>query len=314
MAQPSVAREPSMEEILASIRRIIESNDPVGEGQALSRPQGGSLAETSSFDEDEDDIELSEEIDASFVPQRAANDPGLPFSQVYAEPAPLRPSLDAAARQRFAAEAQSAVTGTASPMPLQPAARERADERASDRQPERSLSLADVAARVRAAAGRVPEPIAQRAVPAQPAPVSTLDARRDADMRDAEQMPAEAAQPPASRVQVAERLQVAERPAYEPAPSQRADEASQAEPASLPVRIEDAASLSLLSEEAGVQVARSFNALADIFNGIERQSVEDMARELLQPMLREWLDDNLPTLVERLVREEIERVARGPRR
>jgi uncharacterized protein len=304
MAQPSVAREPSMEEILASIRRIIESNDPVGEGQALSRPQGGSLAETSSFDEDEDDIELSEEIDASFVPQRAANDPGLPFSQVYAEPAPLRPSLDAAARQRFAAEAQSAVTGTASPMPLQPA----------DRQPERSLSLADVAARVRAAAGRVPEPIAQRSVPAQPAPVSASDARRDADMRDAQPLPVEASQPPASRVQVAERLQVAERPAYEPAPSQRADEPSQAEPASLPVRIEDAASLSLLSEEAGAQVARSFNALADIFNGIERQSVEDMARELLQPMLREWLDDNLPTLVERLVREEIERVARGPRR
>lgn len=28
MAQPSVAREPSMEEILASIRRIIESNEP----------------------------------------------------------------------------------------------------------------------------------------------------------------------------------------------------------------------------------------------------------------------------------------------
>ncbi|MBZ9917266.1 DUF2497 domain-containing protein, partial [Mesorhizobium sp. BR1-1-7] len=29
------------------------------------------------------------------------------------------------------------------------------------------------------------------------------------------------------------------------------------------------------------------------------------------PMLQDWLDNNLPTLVERLVREEIERVARG---
>ena len=28
-------------------------------------------------------------------------------------------------------------------------------------------------------------------------------------------------------------------------------------------------------------------------------------------MLRDWLDDNLPPLVERLVRAEIERVARG---
>jgi hypothetical protein len=41
--------------------------------------------------------------------------------------------------------------------------------------------------------------------------------------------------------------------------------------------------------------------------------MEAMARELLRPMLKEWLDDNLPTIVERLVRAEIERVARGPR-
>jgi cell pole-organizing protein PopZ len=32
-------------------------------------------------------------------------------------------------------------------------------------------------------------------------------------------------------------------------------------------------------------------------------------------MLKQWLDENLPSLVERLVREEIERVARrGPQR
>jgi hypothetical protein len=34
---------------------------------------------------------------------------------------------------------------------------------------------------------------------------------------------------------------------------------------------------------------------------------------MLRPMLTQWLDDNLPTLVERLVREEIERVSRGNR-
>jgi len=34
-----------------------------------------------------------------------------------------------------------------------------------------------------------------------------------------------------------------------------------------------------------------------------------MVREMLQPMLRSWLDDNLPTLVERLVLVEIERIA-----
>jgi cell pole-organizing protein PopZ len=81
---------------------------------------------------------------------------------------------------------------------------------------------------------------------------------------------------------------------------------------SLPAKIEEAANL--LSVEAGAQVARSFNELAAVFSGLEHRSVEEMAQEMLRPMLQEWLDDNLPTLVEKLVREEIERVARGPRR
>ena len=38
-----------------------------------------------------------------------------------------------------------------------------------------------------------------------------------------------------------------------------------------------------------------------------------MTREMLQPMLRHWLDTHLPNIVERLVREEIERVARRGR-
>jgi hypothetical protein len=33
-------------------------------------------------------------------------------------------------------------------------------------------------------------------------------------------------------------------------------------------------------------------------------------KEMLRPMLKAWLDDNLPSLVERLVRAEIERVTR----
>ena len=41
--------------------------------------------------------------------------------------------------------------------------------------------------------------------------------------------------------------------------------------------------------------------------------LERMMRELLRPLVKTWLDENLPTLVERLVRNEIERVARGGR-
>ena len=34
---------------------------------------------------------------------------------------------------------------------------------------------------------------------------------------------------------------------------------------------------------------------------------------MLRPMLKAWLDENLPDIVERLVRAEIERLARGAR-
>jgi cell pole-organizing protein PopZ len=34
---------------------------------------------------------------------------------------------------------------------------------------------------------------------------------------------------------------------------------------------------------------------------------------MLRPMLKAWLDENLPALVERLVQDEIERLARGRR-
>ncbi len=47
--------------------------------------------------------------------------------------------------------------------------------------------------------------------------------------------------------------------------------------------------------------------------GLEGLTVESIVRELLRPMLREWMDNNLPTLVERLVEAEIERLSRRPR-
>jgi cell pole-organizing protein PopZ len=37
-------------------------------------------------------------------------------------------------------------------------------------------------------------------------------------------------------------------------------------------------------------------------------TIEDIVRQTLRPLLKEWLDANLPALVERLVRAEIERV------
>jgi cell pole-organizing protein PopZ len=44
------------------------------------------------------------------------------------------------------------------------------------------------------------------------------------------------------------------------------------------------------------------------------RTLEDLVRELLRPMLRDWLDANLAQLVERLVQEEIRRMSRDAQR
>jgi len=67
----------------------------------------------------------------------------------------------------------------------------------------------------------------------------------------------------------------------------------------------------IISEKTGRQVAAAFGELSEAFAASRRRSFDEIAEEMLRPMLQDWLDNNLPTLVERLVREEIERVARG---
>jgi cell pole-organizing protein PopZ len=42
----------------------------------------------------------------------------------------------------------------------------------------------------------------------------------------------------------------------------------------------------------------------------DSKAIEDMTRELLQPLLKSWLDSNLPQIIERVVREEIARLGR----
>lgn len=43
------------------------------------------------------------------------------------------------------------------------------------------------------------------------------------------------------------------------------------------------------------------------------RTLEDVIKDLLRPLLREWLDDNLPLIVERLVKAEIEKMVRRAR-
>ncbi|MBY5867509.1 DUF2497 domain-containing protein [Rhizobium leguminosarum] len=291
MAQPSVAREPSMEEILASIRQIIESNEP-GAGKAIS----ASLPPVYGADEDDNGSEIHLTVDDTYA--------GVEF------PEPVMRSSD----PRFVA-ANSAGTAPEADVPA------------------RALSLADVAARVRAASERsavqagqalreipsgfrqpepqpavMPEPpraAVPQPQPHQPQPVFPAAAAPIQNV--AIQQPAEPGFTETQRGAVAEPAPAVETalPAMEPAQSSTER--------FLPSVI-DEVQPTLLSEDAGLQISRSFEELAAAIDGAERRSLDEIAEDMLRPMLREWLDDNLPTLVERLVREEIERVARGPRR
>jgi uncharacterized protein len=68
---------------------------------------------------------------------------------------------------------------------------------------------------------------------------------------------------------------------------------------------------SLLSPRTTAAVDTAFNSLTHTVLMQNPRTLEDLVREMLKPMLKAWLDDNLPNIVERLVRAEIERVSRG---
>jgi len=67
----------------------------------------------------------------------------------------------------------------------------------------------------------------------------------------------------------------------------------------------------IISSATAAAVDSAFSALAQTVLVQNAKTLEDLVKEMLRPMLQHWLDNNLPTLVERLVRQEIERVGRG---
>ncbi len=67
----------------------------------------------------------------------------------------------------------------------------------------------------------------------------------------------------------------------------------------------------LISRATSAAVDSAFNTLAQTVLVQNARTLEDLVREMLRPLLKSWLDDNLPAMVERLVRAEIARVARG---
>ena len=111
-----------------------------------------------------------------------------------------------------------------------------------------------------------------------------------------------------------------EAPQYQPEPEAYETDAAwgEEEQSNLPAvqeQYDEYSNEPLMADNVASAASDSFNQLADTLmaRAMGERSIEDMTQDLLRGMLKNWLDAHLPNLVERLVREEIERVARRGR-
>lgn len=140
------------------------------------------------------------------------------------------------------------------------------------------------------------------------APPHPLEQRRDSILRQLKA--SNEAQSRGAFRQAAEILEAAELDLASDATPETGRSASPGAPPNAPT-IEHLSPL--VSATTAASIAAQFETLAASHLFGDAARLDDLVRDLLRPMLREWLDDNLPGIVEKLVRAEIERVARGGR-
>jgi uncharacterized protein len=243
MTQPAKVQEPSMEEILASIRRIIADDEAKPAEKTASPPAAGS-----------------------------ASSGAAPPAAKPAVMTDIPPSAIAAAQAKpaKAPDPPPAVSNSQDDIDAMLAGLDAATSEEEVRPP-----LPD---------GEVFELTDEMALPdPQPAPFHKVEPEDDLEFSET------AAASAAPRAQYRQ-------PAFEPPPLYES-------PAAPPQQI--------LSRSTVSAVESAFNTLANTVLSNNARTLEDLVKEMLRPMLKSWLDDNLPGLVERIVKAEIERVSRG---
>ena len=81
---------------------------------------------------------------------------------------------------------------------------------------------------------------------------------------------------------------------------------------SAPIFDRDEVADKLVGDTAASAAASAFGSLSSaLLMPKDGRTLEDVVRELLRPLLKEWLDQNLPRIVETKVEEEVQRIARG---
>ena len=256
MTQPAKVQEPSMEEILASIRRIIADDE--------AKPAGAEKAPSPT---------------AAKLEKPAAVAPAVKTPVMTNIPPSAIPAAQAAV-----AKAPPPAPAKPAPPPAAPPPAAAAPVSNSQDDIDAMLAGLDEAtseAEIRPAAPEVEvfELTDEMAVPEPPQSAFHKVEPQD-DLEFTETAAARA---------------VHRRPAFEPPPFE-----SSAPPAQ-----------QILSRSTVSAVESAFNSLANTVLSNNARTLEDLVKEMLRPMLKSWLDDNLPGLVERIVKAEIERVSRG---
>jgi uncharacterized protein len=256
MTQPAKVQEPSMEEILASIRRIIaddEAKPPV-----VEKP--------------------SSPVAQAKPEQPAAAAPAVKAPVMNDIPPSTIPAAKAAAAKVAAAPRIAPVPPPPKPMPA-PAA--------TNSQDDIDAMLAGLDEVTSEAEIRPPQPDGE--VFELTDEMAVADAPQASFQKIEPHDDIEFTEPAAAKAM--HRQPESERPSFE----------------SPPVR----PSQQILSHSTVSAVESAFNSLANTVLSNNARTLEDLVKEMLRPMLKSWLDDNLPGLVERIVKVEIERVSRG---
>ncbi|MTV13127.1 MULTISPECIES: DUF2497 domain-containing protein [Bradyrhizobium] len=243
MTQPAKVQEPSMEEILASIRRIIADDE--------AKPAA------------------AEKAAAAVAPPPPKVEPPAAAKPAMKSPPPAAPPA-----------AKAAAPAPKSPPPA-------AAQAASNSQDDIDSLLASLDEATPAAEIR-PSP--------QPAAQPEADVF---ELTDEMALPDQAAAPSFRKVDPQDDVEFTEARSRAP------------EPAREPPAIETAPMQQIISGTTMRAVESAFNSLANTVLSNNARTLEDLVKEMLRPMLKSWLDDNLPGLVERIVKAEIERVSRG---
>ena len=251
MTQPAKVQEPSMEEILASIRRIIADDEAKPAVEKPSSPAAAAKPEKTASPAPPSKAPVMNNIPPSAIPaaQAAAAKAAPPV-----KPAPPPAPPPAAA----------AVSNSQDDIDAMLAGLDEATSEAEIRPAPPEVEVFELTDEM-----AVPEP--------QP---SFKKVEPQDDLEFTEMAAAKA---------------MHRRPAFEPPPFE-----SSAPPAQ-----------QILSRSTVSAVESAFNSLANTVLSNNARTLEDLVKEMLRPMLKSWLDDNLPGLVERIVKAEIERVSRG---